>query len=287
MAFSEIGARIKAWQEKQSAKRRTSKQRAAHLQPLREAIIRRILAVCWIALPVHTALVIWAGMPITWINLTGTLIWPTVSLSVVFWSLRWGKNPWRFGLATGFLFQAIVFAAAAPQAISASHGGYAHYGGLIILTIILSGLLIGEFYVGAWTIICCVSFQYAINSGAGWSTNLGWSALYVATAWLVSQFSRHLERLHELSRTAEESQRSSIVAERTRFARDIHGALLEGFTRVLAQLSEAERTLSKNSAEARIHLENARKLAGESLVEARRTIASLHTVETEPQGSEN
>jgi signal transduction histidine kinase len=287
MAFSEIGGRIKAWQERESAKRRASKQRVAHLQPLREAIIRRILAVCWIALPVHTALVIWGGMPITWKNLAGTLIWPAISLFVVLWSLKWSKNPKRFELATGFLFQAIVFAAAVPQAISAGQGGYPHYGGLIILTIILSGLLIGEFYVGAWTIICCVSFQFAVSSDLGWRTNLGWSALYVATAWLVSQFSRHLERLHEMSRTAEETQRSSIVAERTRFARDIHGALLEGFTRVLEQLSEAERTLSGNSAEARTHLENARKLAGESLVEARRTIASLHIVETKPQGSEN
>jgi signal transduction histidine kinase len=277
MDFGELRARIKTWQEQESARRLVSQQRLVHLQPLREAILRRIVVVCFIALPVHNALVIWAGVPLNLKSLAGTLFLPAASLLVSYLSLKLGTEAWRAGGATGFLLLAVVFAAAAPQAMLATSGGYSHYGGIILITIILSGLLIGEFYVGAWTLICCASFQFAINAAAGWRTNLEWSMVYIAAAWLVAQFSRHLERLHEMSRTAEEKQRSSIVAERTRFAREIHGTLLEGFARITDQLSEAELKVGEHSDEARAYIENARKIAAESLVEARRTISSLHS----------
>jgi signal transduction histidine kinase len=283
--FTGLKARLKTWREQESAKRKASRQRLVHLQPLREAMLRKILAVCVIALPVHNALVIWAGVPVTLKSLAGMFVLPAGFLLATYLCLYSGNEKWRSG-STGFLFAGVTFAAAAPQAMLAAEGGYSQYGGIILITIILSGLLIGEFYVGAWTLICCVSFQYAINDAAGWSVNLGWSALYVAAAWLVAQFSGHFERLHEMSRTAEEKQRSSIVAERTRFASEIHGTLLEGFTGIMAQLSEAEQKVSENSAEAGAYIKKARKLAAASLVEARRTISALHSTDLKPKGTE-
>jgi signal transduction histidine kinase len=54
----------------------------------------------------------------------------------------------------------------------------------------------------------------------------------------------------------------------------------------MSQLSEAEQKVVENSSEAQACVENARRLAAESLVEARRTISALHTTAAEPQGTE-
>jgi signal transduction histidine kinase len=94
---------------------------------------------------------------------------------------------------------------------------------------------------------------------------------------LSAQFARHFEQFFEASRTAEEQQRSAIVAERTRFAEEIHGGLAEGFSRILMQLDAADEQLRENPAEARAHLDRARELAGTSLEEARRSVAALRT----------
>src|SRR5262249_40774364 len=132
-----------------------------------------------------------------------------------------------------------------------------------------------EFFVGAWTLICCVSLQYAIHESTGWMVNIGWSAAYIAAGWLSAQFAGHFEQFFEASRTAEELQRSAIVAERTRFAADIQGMLAQGFSRIMLQLDAADEQLGKNPAEVRSHLERARELAGSSLEEARRSVAAL------------
>src|SRR5260370_1212753 len=98
---------------------------------------------------------------------------------------------------------------------------------------------------------------------------------YIATAWLVTLFSRHLERLFEASRAAEEQQRSAIVAERTRFAREIHDSLAQGFTGIVIQLNAAEQRLGADSEPDRVHLDIARQLACQRLVEARRSVGAL------------
>jgi signal transduction histidine kinase len=146
---------------------------------------------------------------------------------------------------------------------------------VIILTIMLSGLLIGEFYVGIWTFICCFSLQLAFTEYVGWKVSAGWSAVYLAAGWLVTLFSRQLERFFEANRGAEEQQRNAIVAERTRFARDIHDTLAQGFTGIMMQLNAAEQRLQVDSSEARSHIERARQLASESLEEARRSVSAL------------
>jgi len=98
--------------------------------------------------------------------------------------------------------------------------------------------------------------------------------VYVATAWLVTLFSRHLERLLAAQSVAEEHQRSAIVAERTRFARDIHDTLAQGFTGIMMQLNAAEQRVPAGS-EALSHIATARELARDSLDEARRSVTAL------------
>ena len=270
-----IVERVKSWQSQESAKRKANRERLVHLEPFREQMLRRLTAAAVFFFPIAAILALRVGMDFKWI--IGGLIWPGISLITTLWCLYLTKLRCRIGLATGMLFSAIAFAASWPQAVLLRHGaqGYPQYGGIIMLTILLSGLLIGEFYVGAWTLICCVSFQYAINNESGWTEILGWSVLYVACAWLVIQFSKNLEQLHEASRLAEEKQRSAIVAERTRFARDIHDTLAQGFTGILMQLSAAEQRLQTDAEQVRVHIERARQLANESLEEARRSVSAL------------
>jgi len=97
----------------------------------------------------------------------------------------------------------------------------------------------------------------------------------VTAGWLVSLYSWHVERLNLAARAAEEQQRNAIVAERTRFARDIHDTLAQGFTGIMMQLNAAEQRLQGDSLDARAHVDKARELATASLEEARRSVSAL------------
>jgi signal transduction histidine kinase len=119
---------------------------------------------------------------------------------------------------------------------------------------------------------------------SSWSANTQWDLVYVAAAWLVTLYSSHLQRLVAVNRAAEEQQRNAIVAERTRFARDIHDTLAQGFTGIIMQLNAAEQRLQGDSTEARAHIEKARQLANESLEEARRSVSALR-IDTLASGS--
>ena len=267
--------RVKSWQTRESAKQKAIGARLVHLEPFREQMLRRLTTAAVIFFPIEAILVLRVRMDFKWI--AGGLIWPGIALIAALWCLYLTKVRCRIGGATGMLFVTIAFAASWTQAgmVKLGSHGYPQYGGILMLTILLTGLLIGEFYVGAWTFICCLSLQYAVNEGQGWMVNLGWCAVYVACGWLVIQFSRKLEQLHEASRLAEEAQRSAIVAERTRFARDIHDTLAQGFTGILMQLSAAEQRLQTDSEQVRMHIDRARQLANESLEEARRSVSAL------------
>ena len=159
MDFSRIGERVKAWQAKETAKRKATRERLVHIQPFRETMVRRILTVSVFALPVQMALLIRVAMGARLIAVIGAPIAPPLFLLSAGCCLRWGRQKWRIGAATGLLFGGITFAATIPQAILARAGGYPQYGGVLLLTILLCGLLIGEFYVGAWTLVCCVPFS--------------------------------------------------------------------------------------------------------------------------------
>jgi signal transduction histidine kinase len=278
-----VMAVIKDWMESKRLEKQKQRERLAHLAPLRTELTRSVLKIWGFALPAVAALIIWAGWPLDGPVLIFALlaiVYPALTLSVAIVFLRKGGSTKRSDFATAMLFQSIVFAAAFSEAVvikSAGKGfveGYPQYGGVLILTILLSGLLVGEFYVGAWTLICCLSLQFAMHAEAPWSVNVGWAATYVAAGWLAIQFSRHMEQFYETSRVAEEKQRGAIVAERTRFARDIHDTLAQGFTGIMMQLNAAEQRLSEVP-EARAHIEKARQLAGESLEEARRSVSAL------------
>jgi signal transduction histidine kinase len=75
-----------------------------------------------------------------------------------------------------------------------------------------------------------------------------------------------------------ESQRKAfeaVLAERGRFAREIHDSLAQGLTSISMQLECVRSQLSDAPEQAREHLETARKLVRESMREARRTIWNL------------
>jgi signal transduction histidine kinase len=74
---------------------------------------------------------------------------------------------------------------------------------------------------------------------------------------------------------AEQEQQAAVLRERNRMAREIHDALAQGFTGIVLQLDAAEYALTKSPAAARNHLDQARALARESLVEARRSVWAL------------
>ena len=211
---------------------------------------------------------------------------------------EWGHSPFGFRFLTAFpagfllvtaltrkrlrpLAFAGVFGAiamiltlpVAPTALPNPIYEYPQYGGALVLTIILSGLLLGKSYVRLWT-ITCVILQFAAPV-SDWKVNALWGLVHVTAGWLVTLYSSHLQRLFEVSRAAEEQQRDAIVAERTRFARDIHDTLAQGFTGIMMQLNAAEQRLPGDSAEARAHIGKARELANASLEEARRSVAAL------------
>jgi signal transduction histidine kinase len=125
-----------------------------------------------------------------------------------------------------------------------------------------------------------------------------WISLFWTTAALTSLLSRGLQRsvqqsraqaqaLSELSAQLEErvvaqtdkllsqEREAARLEERTRVARDIHDTLAQGLTGVVVQLGAAQRALAMAPAEADQHLELARRMARESLAEARRSIWNL------------
>jgi signal transduction histidine kinase len=155
---------------------------------------------------------------------------------------------------------------------------YPQYGGVIVLVTVLSGLLISGWYVPAFTLMAClVPLSQSESPDWSWTVYAGWCVVYVTAGWIVRMFTKHLERFFEASRVAEEQQRSAIVAERVRFARDMHDTLAQGFTGIMMQLNAAEQRLQEDSGQARSHIDKARQLANDSLEEARRSVSALRS----------
>jgi signal transduction histidine kinase len=231
--------------------------RMERAQPLRAELIRNIRVVWAVVLAGLIAFRLWTG--VHFLDVLLGIVFPA------FWLLgAWSKNKAFAGAA---ILVSVVFGTMFTSPMPQS-------GGLTILTILIAGLVVGEFFVGIWTFICAVAFPIAAAPEVGWQTSAGWSAVYIASGWLVILFSRHLERLLEANLVAEEQQRGAIVEERTRFAREIHDTLAQGFTGIMMQLNAAEQRLEPES-EARPHVEKARELARESLDQARRSVSAL------------
>lgn len=78
----------------------------------------------------------------------------------------------------------------------------------------------------------------------------------------------------QLTRLAEQGQKSVLLEERNRMAQELHDNFAQGFTGIVVQLEVAEDALSE-PAEARDHILKAKTLARNSLAEARRSIWDL------------
>jgi PAS domain S-box-containing protein len=79
----------------------------------------------------------------------------------------------------------------------------------------------------------------------------------------------------QLTRLAEEGQRSVLLQERNRMAQEIHDTLAQGFTGIVIQLEAADDALGESAEAARKHLRQASQLARDNLAEARRSVWAL------------
>jgi signal transduction histidine kinase len=91
--------------------------------------------------------------------------------------------------------------------------------------------------------------------------------------------------IDELTATRRElavaERQAGMLEERQRLAREIHDTLAQGFTSIVLLLQAAEAAWASGSADARRHLEQARRTAAENLAEARQLVWAL---QPEPLG---
>ena len=245
-------------------------ERLAWEAPLRADLFRKVVWGCVIVLAILGLLLSFDGISLK------DMIWTTFEPAALTAVAAWFAHKGRSLAAILFLLVGLSHAAAFTQAQYLDSDWPA---ALLALTIVMAGLLVGTYFVRLWTAICCgvlvwVRALAPETAAVSWGVVAIWCGIYVATAALVELFSWHLERLLDASRVAEEQKRIAIVAERTRFARDIHDTLAQGFTGIVTQLNAAEQRLS-DSNDARPHLEKARALARTSLEEARRSAQAL------------
>jgi len=78
----------------------------------------------------------------------------------------------------------------------------------------------------------------------------------------------------QLTRLAEQGQRSVLLQERNRMAQEIHDTLAQGLTGIIIQLEAAEDAIRERP-KAREHIQKAEELARNSLAEARRSLWAL------------
>jgi signal transduction histidine kinase len=150
---------------------------------------------------------------------------------------------------------------------------------LLLPTIIISGLVTGRYFLAAWWATCVAILVWVSRASPPLDTQaiLFWSAGYAATAYLISLFASHLERLLEAATRSGEERREAVVGERLRLAREIHDTLAQGFTGIVVQINAAEQSAPDKNEETWSHLEKARALARRSLDEARRSILLLRS----------
>ena len=79
----------------------------------------------------------------------------------------------------------------------------------------------------------------------------------------------------ENARLYQETREMAVLEERNRMAREIHDTLAQGFTGIVLQLEAGEQALGEDFTRAQGHLDQARRLARESLNEARRSVWAL------------
>lgn len=85
------------------------------------------------------------------------------------------------------------------------------------------------------------------------------------------------------SRLVEQARDAGVTEERQRMAREIHDTIAQGLIGIITQLEAGSRVID-NPAEARARIENASRLARESLEEARRSVSALMPRDLEKRG---
>ena len=214
-----------------------------------------------------------------------------IELLVTATGCAWLARKGKISLATVLL---LTVSSHPVSYLIAKYGLHSPAAALLVLTILVCGLLVGGYLLKTWVIVCCLIL--ALIAAVEWKRTSGqdqvaliramlfWWGASVATAWLVSLFTRRLEDFLELNRRAEQKQQAAIIEERTRIAREIHDTLAQGFTGIVVQLNAAEEMIGGDESKLRRHLSQARELARSSLDEARRSVWALRPESLEQSG---
>lgn len=88
----------------------------------------------------------------------------------------------------------------------------------------------------------------------------------------------------QLTLLVEQGQKTAVLEERNRMAREIHDTLAQGFTGIIAHLEAAEGLLPESTSQSAYHLTRARDLARLNLAEARRSVWALRPQALERKG---
>lgn len=100
---------------------------------------------------------------------------------------------------------------------------------------------------------------------------------------LLERLAQQVTLALRLAELHEQAESNAILQERNRLAREIHDTLAQGFTGIVIQLEAAEDLLPPTAGAAVDHLDRARQLARDSLVEARRSVQALRPLALEQQ----
>jgi signal transduction histidine kinase len=109
---------------------------------------------------------------------------------------------------------------------------------------------------------------------AWWTTPRVVMAAAGIIAVMLAIYARNRTKRHREQET-QRREFEAVLAERGRFAREIHDSLAQGLTSISLQLECVRDEIGTEPARARRHLENARSLVRDSLREARRTVWNL------------
>src|SRR5262249_37286066 len=167
--------------------RETRPGRLAGGGPLRARLRGAIVAAVAAGLAVQALAFLWAGAG------RAAFFWAILEPAALVAAAAWLTHRRHTVTAANLVLVASSHAAA----FTIARFGLAHIAGaLLVLTILLCGLLVGAYFVRAWTLICCLLVLFEARVlGFDWRLAAGWCAVYAAAGWLVALSARHLERL--------------------------------------------------------------------------------------------
>jgi signal transduction histidine kinase len=162
------------------------------------------------------------------------------------------------------IWRLVGVAAVAVIAATSQYGGLPQFDSTAVATYTIF-VLIDVLVAGAGTWFVWVSAQQSERRKQ-------------AVASLVEANRRLGESLQENTRLHVQlltrAREAGIFDERQRMAREIHDTLAQGFTAIIAQLEAAESS-NQHAADWQAHVEQAKRMARESLTEARRSVQAL------------